>query len=327
MKFLIIGGAGYIGSHMVKQLYEAGHSVVTFDNLSNGYRDSVLYGDFFEGDLASKRDLEQVFSEYSFDQVMHFASFIETSESIMRPDLYYRNNVTNTINLLDVMVKHNVLNLIFSSTASLFGTPEYTPIDEKHPIKAISPYGTSKHMVEQILDDYDIAFGLKSICLRYFNASGADPDGMIGERHNPESHLIPLILQAASSRRKNIKVFGTDYDTEDGTCVRDYIHVVDLCNAHLCASVKLDESNLSAKYNLGNGSGFSVRELITVAEEVVGKDYLISVVDAERRLGDPAVLVADANLAKKELDWAPKYTDIKQIIEHAWNWELKLLNK
>jgi UDP-glucose 4-epimerase len=229
------------------------------------------------------------------------------------------NNFTNTLNLLDTMVKHQVRHFIFSSTAAIFGEPEYAPIDEVHPKNPVNPYGRSKLMVEQVLADYDRAYGLKSVCLRYFNAAGADPEGMLGERHEPETHLIPLVLQAISGKRANIQVFGRDYDTPDGTCIRDYVHVVDLCSAHLLALGKLMATGVSCQYNLGNGTGFSVQEVINAAEYVT--DTAIEVVEGSRRAGDPAILVADATLARTELGWTPQYTELEEIIAHAWQWE------
>ncbi|MBE9489617.1 MAG: UDP-glucose 4-epimerase GalE [Bacteroidetes bacterium] len=318
---LVVGGAGYIGSHMVKMLLENKYKVVTLDNLSGGYRDAVVGGEFEQVDLSDKTALEQVFNKYKFDAVMHFASYIQVGESVIKPDMYYVNNLVNTLILLDVMIKHDVNKFIFSSTAALFGEPEYTPIDEKHPTQPINPYGRSKLMVEQILADYDKAYGLKSICLRYFNAAGADPEGLLGERHEPETHLIPLVLQVASRRRESISVFGRDYDTPDGTCVRDYIHIVDLCSAHLLALEKIIISSKSHVYNLGNGNGFSVQEVIDTAEIVTGKE--IKVVEAPRREGDPAILLANAALVKTELGWFPQYSKLSSIIEHAWQWELK----
>lgn len=319
MRILVVGGAGYIGSHMVKMLHDQGHLVVTFDNLSSGYRDAVLGGEFVKGDLADRAALDEVFKQYRFDAVMHFASYIQVGESVKRPDKYYLNNVSNTLNLLDAMVKHGVKYFIFSSTAAVFGEPDYVPIDEAHPKHPLNPYGRSKWMVEQVLEDYDRAFGLKSVCLRYFNAAGADPTGMLGERHEPETHLIPLVLQAISGRRADICVFGRDYDTEDGTCVRDYIHIVDLCTAHLLALEKLMATDNSRSYNLGNGSGFSVQQVIECAERVTGQK--VHVVEGARRAGDPARLVADASLARKELVWKPIYSDLETIISHAWQWE------
>ncbi|MDH5356896.1 MAG: UDP-glucose 4-epimerase GalE, partial [Gammaproteobacteria bacterium] len=296
-----------------------GHEVITFDNLSKGYRNAVLSGEFHEGDLSDKQTLDNLFATIKFDGVMHFASFIEVGESVVEPAKYYQNNVCNTLNLLDAMVKHGVKYFIFSSTAAIFGEPEYSPINEAHPKKPINPYGRSKLMVEQVLEDYDTAYGLKSVALRYFNAAGADPDGELGERHNPETHLIPLVLQAASGRRESISVFGQDYDTPDGSCVRDYIHVNDLCDVHLLALSKLRSSNKSSCYNLGNGHGFSVKQVIDTAKTVTGQK--IKVVYANRRAGDPAELVADATLVKRELGWEPRFSELEQIVETAWQWE------
>jgi len=325
MKILVVGGAGYIGSHMVKQLAQSGHDVLTLDNLSYGYRDAVKYGEFVEGDLGDSLILDAIFKAGNIDAVMHFAGFIQVGESVLKPAMYYHNNVVNTHTLLDAMLRHKVKNFIFSSTAAIFGEPDYTPIDEKHPKQPINPYGHSKLMIEQILEDYDTAYGLRSTCLRYFNAAGADPDGELGERHVPETHLIPLILQAASGRRADIKVFGDDYTTDDGTCVRDYIHINDLCEAHSLALQKMINSDQSARYNLGNGQGFSVKQVIDVAREVSGKEFKVTV--EPRRAGDPAVLVADATLAKKELGWQPKFADLKDIVKTAWHWETEFLSK
>ena len=321
MKVLVVGGAGYIGSHMVKILCQAGHQVTTLDNLSNGYKDAVKYGDFIEGDIADAGLLNKLFTQNTFDGVMHFASYIQVGESVEKPSMYYRNNVTNTQVLLDAMVEHGIKYFIFSSTAATFGEPEYTPIDEAHPQKPINPYGHSKLMVEQILRDFDHAYGLKSVSLRYFNAAGADPDGELGERHIPETHLVPLVLQAASGRRGNITIFGVDYDTPDGTCIRDYIHVNDLCSAHLLGLEHLVAGGESKAFNMGNGQGYSIKEVIDVAKKVTGNDFAVSL--GERRDGDPARLVADSTLLQKELGWKPEYADLETIIRHAWAWEQK----
>ncbi|MBD3768089.1 MAG: UDP-glucose 4-epimerase GalE [Gammaproteobacteria bacterium] len=327
MNILIVGGAGYIGSHMVKMLSQVGHHVCVLDNLTTGFREQVKYGELVVGDLQDLSLMETLFKAGAFDAVMHFAANSLVGESVSNPAKYYRNNVANTLNLLDVMVRHNVKNFIFSSTAATFGEPEYVPIDEKHPQKPINPYGASKLIIERILQDYAQAYGLNSISLRYFNACGADPDGELGECHDPETHLIPLILQAASGRRKSITVFGRDYPTEDGTCVRDYIHIYDLCCAHaqaLNALVEGGEQGASC-FNLGNGAGYSVQQVLDVAEKVVAQDSCRVVVEeGERRAGDPAVLVADASLAMEELKWTPLYPDLETIIEHAWEWEKKL---
>lgn len=325
MKILLVGGAGYIGSHMLKMMLAEGHEVVTFDNLSSGHLDAVLGGDFIKGDLADTLALDQLFNQHQPDAVMHFASYIQVGESVKRPDIYYQNNVVNTLNLLNTMLKHDVKKLIFSSTAAIFGEPNYLPIDEMHPKQPLNPYGKSKWIIEQILNDYDVAFGLKSVCLRYFNAAGADPDCQIGERHDPETHLIPLLLQVASGRRSEMSVFGRDYNTIDGTCIRDYIHIVDLCKAHLLALKYLDINHKSNQFNLGNGMGFSVQEVINTVEKVTGKP--IKLVNSERRVGDPASLVADASVARNELGWSPEFSNIDVIVKHAWQWELKWMGE
>jgi UDP-glucose 4-epimerase len=319
MKILVVGGAGYIGSHMVKMLLSAGHELVIFDNLSSGHRDAVLGGEFVLGDLADKAMLDSVFSEHCPQAVMHFASFIQVGESVRRPDIYYRNNFCNTLNLLDAMVAHDVKHFIFSSTAAVFGEPDYVPINESHASRPVNPYGRSKWMVEQMLTDYDQAFGLKSVCLRYFNAAGADPDGQLGERHEPETHLVPLILQVASGRRFDIQVFGRDYDTPDGTCIRDYIHIVDLCSAHLLALYYLADGNKSDQFNLGNGEGFSVQQVIDTVKKVTGRN--VNVLDGPRRAGDPARLIADATKARIILGWKPIFPQLEVIVKHAWAWE------
>lgn len=325
MNILVVGGAGYIGSHMVKQLALVGNDVITLDNLSYGYRDAVKYGKFVEGDLGDSTVLDSLFTTNKIDAVMHFAGFIQVGESVIKPSMYYLNNVINTHTLLDAMLRHEVKNFIFSSTAAIFGEPDYTPIDEKHSKQPINPYGHSKLMIEQVLDDYDRAYDFRSTCLRYFNAAGADPDGELGERHIPETHLIPLILQAASGRRDDIKVFGDDYATDDGTCVRDYIHINDLCEAHSLALNLMIEKDKSARYNLGNGKGFSVNQVIEVAKKVSGNDFNVTI--EPRRAGDPAVLVADATLAKKELNWQPKFAELTDIVKTAWDWEVNFLSK
>ena len=319
MKILVIGGAGYIGSHMVKMLGQKGCEVTTLDDLSSGHRDAVLTGEFVQGDFGQRSVLDKVLAK-GFDAVMHFASFIQVGESVQHPDKYYHNNVVNTLTLLDAMRFYGIKRFIFSSTAATFGEPQYTPIDERHSQWPINPYGRSKLMVEQVLADYDKAYGLKSVCLRYFNAAGADPEGQLGERHDPETHLIPLVLQAASGRRANISVFGTDYDTPDGTCIRDYIHIQDLCSAHWLAVQSLLNGADSQAYNLGNGNGFSVQEVIDTAERVSGRK--IPVIYGARREGDPARLVADARLARDKLGWQPQFADLATIVQHAWNWEL-----
>ena len=305
---------------MVKMLGQQGCRVTTLDDLSSGHRDAVLCGDFVQGNFGDRAVLDAVLSQ-GFDAVMHFASFIQVGESVQQPDKYYRNNVTYTLGLLDAMRAHGVDKFIFSSTAATFGEPQYTPIDEHHPQQPINPYGRTKLMVEQALADYDKAYGFKSVCLRYFNAAGADPEGQLGERHEPETHLIPLILQAASGRRSHIGVFGQDYDTPDGTCIRDYIHINDLCSAHWLALQSLMSGQGSQAYNLGNGNGFSVQEVIDAAKQVTGRN--IPVQHSPRRAGDPARLVADATQARQQLSWQPQYADLATIVQHAWAWEQK----
>jgi UDP-glucose 4-epimerase len=319
---LVVGGAGYVGSHMVAVLGEAGYKPVTLDNLYSGYRDAVIAGEFIQGDLSDRELLNQVLDAHDFAGVMHFAAHIEVGESVRDPAKYYRNNVANTQNLLDAMVRYGVNAFIFSSTAAIFGEPKYIPIDEQHPKAPVNPYGRSKWMAEQLLEDYDHAYGLKSCALRYFNAAGADPRGRLGERHQPESHLIPLVLQAATGRRESITLYGTGYDTPDGTCIRDYIHVSDLCDAHLLALEQLAQGGESDRYNLGNGQGYSVQEVIDAAAKVTGRE--IPVVRGERRPGDPATLIADSARAHSKLGWSPRFADLDTIIAHAWAWEQKI---
>ena len=303
---------------MVKMLAQDGHRVIVLDNLSTGFSEAARFSEkLILGDLADEALLDQIFTEYKFDAVMHFAAASLVGESMENPAKYYRNNVSNTLNLLDVMVKHQVLNFVFSSTAAIFGEPEYTPIDEQHPKKPINPYGASKLMIERILEDYTVAYSLNSVSLRYFNACGADPECELGERHDPETHLIPLVLQAASGRRDNIKIFGADYPTPDGTCIRDYIHIVDICDAHRLAMHQLLDGalNSSEVFNLGNGDGFSIKEVIDCAKEIVAKDAkTINVIEQTRRAGDSAVLVADSTTAKNNLGWQPK-TDLEGLVK------------
>lgn len=327
MKVLVVGGAGYIGSHMVKMLGakllgSTGSRVITLDDLSSGHRDAVLCGEFVQGNFADRRLLDGILGQ-GVDAVMHFASFIQVGESVREPAMYYRNNVAHTLALLDAMKDHGVKHFIFSSTAATFGEPQYTPIDGAHPQEPINPYGRSKLMVEQVLQDYAAAYGLNSVSLRYFNAAGADPEGELGERHDPETHLIPLVLQAASGRRPSISVFGRDYDTPDGTCIRDYIHIQDLCTAHwLALQMLLEGQGGCHAFNLGNGHGFSVQEVIDTARRVTGRE--IRVVDGPRREGDPARLVADATQAKRVLGWSPQYPELETIVGHAWGWEQRV---
>jgi len=271
--------------------------------------------------MADAALLRSVFAARPYDAVMHFASFIEVGESVREPAKYYRNNVANTLALLAAMRDVRVNQFIFSSTAAIFGTPQYVPIDERHPRAPINPYGRTKNMVEDVLADYQRAYGLRSVCLRYFNAAGADPEGALGERHEPESHLIPLALQAAAGRRAGLSVYGTDYDTPDGTCIRDYVHVSDLCDAHWLALESLRAGAASQAYNLGNGNGFSVLEVIETAKKVTGVDFPVK--HEARRAGDPPRLVADSSAIKSTLGWSPQYADLETIVSHAWTYEKK----
>ncbi len=319
---MVTGGAGYIGSHMTAMLIERGYEVVVFDSLVTGHKDAVSSNaDLFVSDLANHQSVEDCFSRYRFDAVMHFASFIQVNESVRDPAKYYKNNVAAGLNLLEAMRKFNTKALVFSSSASIYGEPQVVPIGIDHPKNPLNPYGRSKLIFENMLHDYDIAYGLKSISLRYFNAAGADPSGLLGERHDPETHLIPLVLQVAAGRRKHIEIFGNDYPTKDGTCIRDYIHVVDLCEAHILALEALLQGYGSAAYNIGNGAGYSVLEVIDAAKRVTGKE--IATVLSPRRAGDPGALVADASSIKKAFKWQPKYTDLAAIIRHAWAWETR----
>lgn len=325
MRILVVGGAGYIGSHMVWHLSRLGARVTVLDDLSSGHRDAVLHGECIVGSLADTQLLDRVLAEGRFDAVMHFASYIQVGESVRDPAKYYSNNVVNTLNLLEAMQRHGVLRFIFSSTAAVYGNPAYVPIDEAHPQQPINPYGRSKLMIEQVLADFAQAYGMQSVCLRYFNAAGAHPDGLLGERHDPETHLIPLVLQAASGRLPHITVFGRDYDTPDGTCIRDYVHVMDLAQAHGQALQYLMAGGASAVFNLGNGNGFSVQEVIDVARRVSGR--AIAVLEGQRRAGDPPRLVADPRLAREVLGWQPQYADLEAIVRHAWAWEQKVASR
>jgi UDP-glucose 4-epimerase len=317
--FLVIGGAGYIGSHLVKALIEQQQQVVIVDNLSAGSASAVLGGELIIHDFDDREFLDSLFSKTKFDGVFHFASQIVVSESVKDPGKYYRANTAATLTLLEAMRDHKVGPLVFSSTAAVYGEPLYTPINEQHPTNPLNPYGRSKLMVEHMLADFASAYGQKYIALRYFNAAGADPQARIGERHDPETHLIPLALQAISGKRPPLQLFGQDYDTPDGTCIRDYIHVDDLASAHILAINHLNNGGESGVFNLGSNHGYSVNEVIQTAAQVTGK--AVPLTYAPRRPGDPATLVADAALAKKVLGWQPKYTDLNQIIQHAWAWE------
>ncbi|MDQ0219999.1 UDP-glucose 4-epimerase GalE [Peribacillus cavernae] len=318
MAILVTGGAGYIGSHTVIELLNQGEEVIVIDNLKTGHKQAVAGGAFYEGNLRDTSFLERVFRENGIEAVIHFAASSLVGESVQQPLPYYENNLMASHNLVSTMLEHNVKKIVFSSTAATYGEPKQIPILEEDSTNPTSPYGETKLAMEKMFRWCDQAYGLKSVSLRYFNAAGAHPDGMIGEDHNPESHLIPIILQVALGQREAIGVFGDDYPTEDGTCIRDYIHVMDLANAHWLALKSLRENGASNVFNLGNGKGFSVKEVIETARNVTGHSIPEKI--SPRRAGDPALLIASSEKAQTALGWKPKYNDLRTIIETAWNW-------
>ena len=315
---LVVGGAGYIGSHTNKELNRRGYETAVYDNLIYGHRESVKWGVLEFGDLADRERLEEVFQKYPVEAVIHFAAYAYVGESVNDPAKYYQNNVCNTVQLLDVMRKYSVNTIVFSSTCATYGVPDCMPITEDMPQRPINPYGATKLMVERIMADYHDAYGLNFCCLRYFNAAGADPEGELGESHAPETHLIPLILDAAGGTRESARIYGTDYPTPDGTCIRDYIHVTDLADAHIRALEYLQAGGESSCFNLGNGNGDSVAHVISVAHKVTGRDFAVR--KEGRRAGDPPVLIGSSAKAERVLGWKPKYADIETIVEHAWKW-------
>jgi UDP-glucose 4-epimerase len=320
MRILVAGGAGYIGSNMTAMLAETGHEPIVFDNLSKGHKTAVAGFDFIEGDLGNFNLLVQTLKDREIDVVMHFAAFIEAGESVTNPLKYYRNNVSNTQILLSAMEEAGVGKFVFSSSAAVYGIPDESPITEQAAKNPINPYGETKLAVERMCHHQAAAGKLHFAALRYFNACGAGHNCTLGEDHRPESHLIPLAIFAAMGKAESIKIFGTDYATPDGTCIRDYIHIEDLCRAHLLAIEKLDKQN-ELVYNLGNGKGYSVREVIDTVKKVSGKNF--KVIDTPRRPGDPPTLVCDASKAKQELGWQPEWTDLEKIIDSAWQWHIK----
>lgn len=321
MAILVCGGAGYIGSHINKLLSEQGYETVVFDNLVYGHREAVKWGTFILGDLKNLDDIEAVFQEYPIEAVFHFAAFAYVGESVQEPEKYYYNNVVNTLNLLHVMKKYGCKKVIFSSTCATYGEPKKIPITEDMTQNPINPYGFTKLSVERIFKDYQKAYGLEFVVLRYFNAAGADPDSEIGEDHDPETHIVPLVLDAAAGRRPDIKVFGTDYPTPDGSCVRDYIHVADLAQAHLLALKYLEKGGKSDFFNLGNEKGTSVLEITDAVKRVTGRNFKVT--PTPRRPGDPAILVGSSEKARKVLGWEPQFADIDTIVNHAWKWHQK----
>jgi len=320
LKILITGGAGYIGSHVVKLLGEKGYQIEVIDNLSTGHREAILYGKLHQVDLSNYSTLKGILKASRPDVVMHFAASIEVAESVENPLKYYTNNTLNTLNLLKAMLETNVRNFIFSSTAAVYGISKEIPVKETAPLQPINPYGQSKAFVEKILKDFSRAYGLNYISLRYFNVAGAAPEGLIGESHNPETHLIPLILKTAKGEREKFKIYGTDYPTPDGTAIRDYIHVMDLAEAHILAMEYLLQTQKSDIFNVGYGRGYSVKEVVETVKRVTEIDF--SVEETDRRPGDPPILVADNTKIKQVLGWKPKYNDLEFIIKTAWNWEL-----
>ena len=319
---LVTGGAGYIGSHACKALAQAGYTPVAYDNLVYGHEWAVKWGPLEVADIADRARLDDVIAKYEPSAVMHFAAYAYVGESVDNPLKYYRNNMAGSLTLLEAMRDNDINKIIFSSTCATYGNPLVVPIAEDHPQNPINPYGASKLMVEQMLADAGSAHGLRSIALRYFNAAGADPDCEIGEEHDPETHLIPLVLDAVVGKRSHVTVFGDDYDTPDGTCIRDYIHVTDLAQAHVMALQSLPNWPVSKAYNLGNGQGFSVKEVIEMAERVAGREIPVEM--GERRPGDPPVLIGNAGKIINELGWKPRFAGLEQIIETAWRWYQKV---
>jgi len=318
---LVTGGAGYIGSHTALTLQQRGYKVIILDNLVYGHRELVetnLGLKLVQGDISDSTLLTELFNRYSITAVIHFAAYAYVGESVTNPEKYYRNNVVGTLSLLSTMRACGVDKIVFSSTCATYGVPDRNPILETQVQRPINPYGASKLMVERILQDFSAAYSLRSVAFRYFNAAGADPEGRLGEDHNPETHLIPLVLDTVLGRRQHISIYGTDYPTPDGTCIRDYIHVSDLADAHILGLEYLLKGNPTDVFNLGNGNGFSVREVIDAATQVTGAN--ISVVEADRRPGDPPTLVGSAEKARRVLGWQPQYSDIHQILHHAWHW-------
>jgi len=319
---LIMGGAGYIGSHVVKELLHQDQKPIVFDNLQTGHRKAAKNAPFIEGDLSDPKKLKETFQANSIDAVMHFAADCLVGESVQDPVKYFNNNVKNSLKLLEIMEEFKVTRIVFSSSAAVYGEPEEIPISEGHPCAPTNPYGETKWIFEKVLQAFHDGGKLNFISLRYFNAAGADPEGKFGEDHSPETHLIPLVIKAALSGA-SVPVYGTDYQTPDGTCIRDYIHVTDLAHAHILALRRLDQGKISGIYNLGNGNGYSVREVIETVEKVTGRK--VASVDSTRRPGDPARLVASSEKIRKDLGWIPRYPNLETIVETAWEWHRKHL--
>lgn len=321
-KIIVTGGAGYIGSHCVKRLAELGYEVLTIDNLSSGNRWAVLYGKLKVVDLADFEKIKQIVKTFKPDAVIHFAASIVVPDSVQNPQKYYKNNTENTLNLLKIIIDNNINKFIFSSTAAVYGIPEVIPVKEDAPLNPINPYGRSKMMSEMILSDFSKAYDVRYVSLRYFNVAGADPDGKIGQAYKESTHLITRALKCAKGEFSHLEIYGTDYPTKDGTCVRDYIHVTDLVDAHILAFEWLFQDGKSEVFNCGYGHGYSVREVIDAVKKVTGVNF--KVMETERRPGDPPILIADSNKIKSKLHWKPKYNDLGFIIKTAWDWEKKL---
>ncbi len=321
MKPLIIGGAGYIGSHVNKYLNQLGIETVIVDNLCRGHKSAVKWGRFYQIDFGNREAIRKVFQENEIDTVMHLSAFAYVGESVTKPSLYYHNNVFNTTVLLDVMIEEKIKNFIFSSSCATYGNANYIPIDENHPQMPVNPYGFTKFVVERILKDYEQAYGMNSVILRYFNAAGCDEDGEIGELHEPETHIIPILLQVATGERKTFQILGNQYDTPDGTCIRDYLHVWDIANAHFLAMKYLLNGGAPDAFNLGLEKGFSVLEVIEIVKKITGKDLSLEI--AKPRTGDPSILISSNKKAKEILGWNPKYTDLEKMVSSAWEWARK----
>ena len=320
-KILVTGGAGYIGSHAVLALQQAGYEVLVLDNLVYGHRElveEVLQAELIEGDTCDRALLDEIFAKHNIAAVMHFAAYAYVGESVTEPAKYYHNNVVGTLTLLEAMLAASVKQFVFSSTCATYGVPKTTPIPEDHPQSPINPYGTSKLMVEKMLADFSTAYDFHSVTFRYFNAAGADPQGRLGEDHDPETHLLPLVLLTALGKRESVSIFGTDYPTPDGTCIRDYIHVTDLADAHVLGLKYLLDGGSTAIFNLGNGNGFSVKQAIETARQVTGRE--IKAIECDRRPGDPPALVGSSEKATQILGWQPQYADLHAILTHAWQW-------
>ncbi|HPD57657.1 MAG TPA: UDP-glucose 4-epimerase GalE [Smithellaceae bacterium] len=322
MKLFVTGGAGYIGSHAVISLAEAGHDIVVYDNLCNSSEKAVIYGKLVKGDLADINLLSKTLDDFKPDAVIHFAAFIQVEESVREPLKYYRNNVINTINLLEAMQKHQINNFLYSSTAAVYGIPEKIPVDETAPMSPINPYGFSKVMIEQVLDDLSKSSDLRYVTLRYFNVAGADPKGRVGQQYRESTHLITRALKTAKGELEKLLIYGTDYPTPDGTCIRDYIHVTDLAEAHVLALNALIKTNENMILNCGYGHGFSVREVVEVGRKVTGIDFAVE--ETDRRAGDAITLVANSDKLRKITGWKPKHDDLEFIIKTAWKWERRI---